>query len=45
MTTQVHKTEQEYEVQLRTLLRLVSACTLGLCSFSAGLLIGSFFLF
>jgi hypothetical protein len=45
MTAQVHKTEQEYEAQVRNLLRLVSACTLGLWSFSAGLLIGTFFLF
>jgi hypothetical protein len=45
MTAQVHKTEQEYEVQIRNLLRLVSACTLGLWSFSAGLLIGTFLLF
>jgi hypothetical protein len=45
MTGRVHKTEQEYEVQVRALLRLVSACTLGLWSFSAGLLIGAFFLF
>jgi hypothetical protein len=39
------KTEQEYEAQVRYLLRVVSACTLGLWSFSAGLLIGSFYLF
>ncbi len=45
MTAQVQKTEQEYEVQVRNLVRLVSACTLGLWSFSAGLLIGTFFLF
>ena len=46
MTAQFHKTTQEeYEVQVRNLLRLVSACTLGLWSFSAGLLIGSFYLF
>ncbi len=38
-------TEEEYEAQVRNLLRLVSACTLGLWSFSAGLLIGSFYLF
>ena len=44
MTTQF-KTEQEYEVQIRNLLRIVSACTLGLWSFAAGLLIGSFYLF
>jgi len=41
----VYKTEDEYEVQVRYLLRLVSACTLGLWSFAAGLLIGTFFLF
>ena len=44
MTTQF-KTEQEYEVQIRNLLRIVSACTLGLWSFAAGLLFGSFYLF
>ena len=38
-------TEEEFEVQARNFLRLVSACTLGLWSFSAGLLIGSFYLF
>jgi len=46
MTAQFHKTtDEEFEVQLRNLLRLVSACTLGLWSFSAGLLIGCFYLF
>ena len=46
MTARFHKTtEAEFEVQVRNLVRLVSACTLGLWSFSAGLLIGSFFLF
>ena len=30
MTAQFNKTEQEYEVQVRNLVRLVSACTLGL---------------
>ena len=45
MTDQVDKTEAEYEVQVRNLVRLVSACTLGLLSFAAGLLIGVFFLF
>jgi hypothetical protein len=46
MTAQFHETtEAEFEVQVRNLVRLVSACTLGLWSFSAGLLIGSFFLF
>jgi hypothetical protein len=44
MTTQF-KNEQEYEVQVRNLLRIVSACTLGLWSFAAGLLIGTFYLF
>jgi hypothetical protein len=46
MTAQFPKTtDEEYEAQVRNLLRLVSACTLGLWSFSAGLLIGSFYLF
>ena len=46
MTAQSHETtEAEFEVQVRNLVRLVSACALGLWSFSAGLLIGSFFLF
>ena len=45
MTTPTHRTEEEYEVQVRDLLRVVSACTLGLWSFAAGLLIGSFVLF
>ena len=46
MTAQFHKTtEEEFEVQVRNLVRLVSACTLVLWSFSAGLLIGCFFLF
>jgi hypothetical protein len=45
MTTWVHRTEEEYKVQVRNLLRLISACTLGLWSFAAGLLIGAFFLF
>lgn len=38
-------TDEEFEVQVRNLVRLVSVCTLGLWSFSAGLLIGSFYLF
>ena len=38
-------TEAEFELQVRNLVRLVSVCTLGLWSFSAGLLIGSFLLF
>lgn len=46
MTAQFKKTtDEEFEVQLRNLVRLVSACTLGLWSFSAGLLIGTFYLF
>ena len=46
MTAQFHKTsDEEYEQRLRSLARIVSACTLGLWSFAAGLLIGSFFLF
>ena len=41
MTAQYHKsTDEEFEVQARNFLRVVSACTLGLWSFSAGLLIG-----
>jgi hypothetical protein len=42
MMAKVYRTEAEYEVQVRNLLRLVSACTLGLWSFAAGLLIGTF---
>jgi hypothetical protein len=38
-------TDEEFEVQIRNLVRVVSACTLGLWSFSAGLLIGTFLLF
>ena len=46
MTARFHETtDAEFEVQVRNLVRLVSACTLGLWSFSAGLLIGSFYLF
>jgi len=46
MTTQFHQTtDEEYEARLRNLARVVSACTLGLWSFAAGLLIGSFYLF
>ena len=46
MTTEFHKTtDEEYEERLRNLARVVSACTLGLWSFAAGLLIGSFYLF
>jgi hypothetical protein len=36
--------DEEFEVQIRNLVRVVSACTLGLWSFSAGLLIGTFYL-
>ncbi|WP_369721431.1 MULTISPECIES: hypothetical protein [unclassified Bradyrhizobium] len=43
MTAQSHKTaEQEYEEQVRILVRIVSASTLGLLAFAAGLLIGTF---
>jgi hypothetical protein len=43
MTAQSHKTaEEEYEEQVRILVRIVSACTLGLLAFAAGLLIGTF---
>jgi hypothetical protein len=45
MTTQFRRTEAEYEMQVRNFLRLVSACTLGLWAFAAGLLIGTFVLF
>ena len=46
MKARSHKaTEEEFEVQMRNFLRVVSACTLGLWSFSAGLLIGTYFLF
>jgi hypothetical protein len=46
MTARIHKTtDEEFEVQVRNLVRIVSACTLGLWSFSAGLLIGTFYLF
>jgi hypothetical protein len=38
-------TDEEYEERLRNLARFVSACTLGLWSFAAGLLIGTFYLF
>jgi hypothetical protein len=38
-------TEKEYEEQQRDLVRVVSTCTLGLWSFAAGLLIGTFILF
>lgn len=43
MTAQSHKTaEEEYEEQVRILVRIVSCCTLGLFAFAAGLLIGTF---
>jgi hypothetical protein len=43
MTAQSHKTaEEEYEEQVRILVRIVSSCTLGLFAFAAGLLIGTF---
>jgi hypothetical protein len=46
MTTQFRKiTDEEYEQRLRNLVRVVSACTLGLWFFAAGLLIGTFYLF
>jgi hypothetical protein len=46
MTAQYREmTDEEYEARLRTLVRIVSSCTLGLCSFAVGLLIGAFVLF
>jgi hypothetical protein len=46
MTARSYKiTDEEFELQVRNLVRIVSACTLGLWSFSAGLLIGTFYLF
>ena len=45
VAAQFQQTEEEYERRLRNLARVVSACTLGLWSFAAGLLIGTFFLF
>jgi hypothetical protein len=46
MTDRFHDTtDEEFEVQVRNLVRIVSVCTLGLLSFAAGLLIGTFFLF
>jgi hypothetical protein len=46
MTAQFNKiSDEEFEVLARNLVRLVSVCTLGLWSFSAGLLIGTFYLF
>ena len=44
VTAQTRKTaEQEYEEQVRILIRIVSVSTLGLIGFAAGLLIGTFF--
>jgi hypothetical protein len=40
MTDQSHDIPQDED--LRTLVRVVSACTLGLWAFAAGLLIGTF---
>jgi hypothetical protein len=40
MTDQSHETTQDAD--LRNLVRIVSACTLGLWAFAAGLLIGTF---
>jgi hypothetical protein len=37
--------EERYEEQRRLLVRIISVFTLGLSSFAAGLLIGTFFLF
>ena len=46
MTARFDKaTDKEFELQVRNFVRVVSICTLGLWSFSAGLLIGSFYLF
>jgi hypothetical protein len=35
-------TDRSHEIDLRNLVRVVSACTLGLWAFAAGLLIGVF---
>jgi hypothetical protein len=45
MTAHIQETDAEYEARLRTLVRLVSVCSLGLWSFAVGLLIGAFVLF
>jgi hypothetical protein len=37
-----HRLEKVEDSDLRNLLRLISACTLGLWAFAAGLLIGTF---
>jgi hypothetical protein len=44
MTDRSQKTSPEtlQDVDLRNLLRVISACTLGLWSFAAGLLIGTY---
>ncbi|MCP3446946.1 MULTISPECIES: hypothetical protein [unclassified Bradyrhizobium] len=43
MAAQSHKTaEEQYEEQVRILIRIVSASTLGLLAFAVGLLIGTF---
>jgi hypothetical protein len=43
MAASFHETtDEEFEAQVRILVRIVSACTLGLWSFSAGLLIGTY---
>lgn len=44
MTDQSYKIPQD-DADLRNLARVVSACTLGLLAFAAGLLIGAFFVF
>ena len=46
MASRFHETtDDEFEVQVRNLVRVVSVCTLGLWFFSVGLLIGTFYLF
>jgi hypothetical protein len=37
-----HRPQNVEDADLRNLLRLISACTLGLWAFAAGLLIGTF---
>ncbi|KJC46674.1 hypothetical protein UP09_11590 [Bradyrhizobium sp. LTSP885] len=47
LTDRSHETSQgvtSQDVDLRNFARVVSACTLGLWAFAAGLLIGTFFL-
>ena len=41
----MQRTQNVQDADLRDLLRLISACTLGLWAFAAGILIGTFFLF